>query len=275
VLVLGVDAAWTCKNPSGIALVKWSKREKHQLVALARSYDEFLVLDGSSRIDWLEKVSGSRPDMSKILNHACSIGGNKVSVIALDIPLSPKPITGRRVADNKISSKYGGLGAGTHTPSAERPSELSGYLFESLVSLDFTWAGKDGDKYIGEGGIFLETYPHPAIIEMLNLSYRLPYKASKVRKYWPELPSSERWVLLINHMETLRDGLASNIKGLSGILPDVESLNQYPRWVLTDYENVLDALVCAWVGCQYLAGNATVHGDSESAIWLPSPSSNS
>ncbi len=143
-LVLGVDAAWTYKNPSGIALVKWSKSEKPQLVALARSYDEFLVVDGTGRIDWLEKVFGSRPDMSKILNHACSIGGDKVSVIALDIPLSPRPITGRRVADNKVSSKYGGLGAGTHTPSAERPGELSGYLFESLVNLGFAWAGEDG-----------------------------------------------------------------------------------------------------------------------------------
>lgn len=274
-LVLGVDAAWTYKNPSGIALVKWSKSDKCQLVALARSYDEFLVVDGATRINWFKKVSGSRPDMGKLLNHACSIGGGKMSVVALDIPLSPSPITGRRVADNEVSRVYGGLGAGTHSPTAETPGELSSYLFRSLVNLGFTWAGEDGVKHLSNGGIFLETYPHPAIIEMLNLNYRLPYKISRVKRYWPELPSSERRALLINNVDTLQNGLASNIKSLSGILSDVESLNQYPRWVLTDYENVLDALVCAWVGCLYLAGNATVYGDPVSAIWLPLPSSSS
>jgi predicted RNase H-like nuclease len=40
--VLGIDAAWTEKQPSGIAVLKYNKDSKHELVKLSRSYNEFL-----------------------------------------------------------------------------------------------------------------------------------------------------------------------------------------------------------------------------------------
>ena len=38
---------------------------------------------------------------------------------------------------------------------------------------------------------------------------------------------------------------------------------------LKSYEDALDALVCAWVGTEYLAGRATAYGDCDAAIWVP------
>lgn len=38
---------------------------------------------------------------------------------------------------------------------------------------------------------------------------------------------------------------------------------------LKRYEDVLDALVCAWVATHYANGAATAYGDNTAAIWVP------
>jgi predicted RNase H-like nuclease len=38
---------------------------------------------------------------------------------------------------------------------------------------------------------------------------------------------------------------------------------------LKRFEDAIDALVCAWVGAQYLKGNALPYGDIAGAIWIP------
>jgi predicted RNase H-like nuclease len=42
---------------------------------------------------------------------------------------------------------------------------------------------------------------------------------------------------------------------------------------LKGYEDAIDAVVCAWIGCEFLAGRCVAYGDMESAIWLPDPNS--
>jgi predicted RNase H-like nuclease len=39
---------------------------------------------------------------------------------------------------------------------------------------------------------------------------------------------------------------------------------------LKRYEDALDALVCGWVGIEYLGGRCTAFGDTAAAIWTPS-----
>ena len=38
---------------------------------------------------------------------------------------------------------------------------------------------------------------------------------------------------------------------------------------LKRYEDALDALVCAWVGVEYLGGRTLPLGDGDAAIWCP------
>ncbi len=38
---------------------------------------------------------------------------------------------------------------------------------------------------------------------------------------------------------------------------------------LKRYEDGLDALVSAWVGCMFMGGAAAAYGDSTAAIWVP------
>jgi predicted RNase H-like nuclease len=38
---------------------------------------------------------------------------------------------------------------------------------------------------------------------------------------------------------------------------------------LKRYEDALDALICGWVGVEYLAGRAVPLGNEDAAIWCP------
>ena len=38
---------------------------------------------------------------------------------------------------------------------------------------------------------------------------------------------------------------------------------------LKRYEDALDALICAWVGVEFLEGTVSAFGDGSSTIWVP------
>jgi predicted RNase H-like nuclease len=113
-------------------------------------------------------------------------------------------------------------------------------------------------------------YPHPAIIELLGLGERLKYKASKLQKYWPELDRDQRHIAVVKNLNYLRAALNERISGVVQWLPMAQSFEQASQ--LKGYEDTLDAVVCAWIGYEFLAGRCVAYGDKESAIWLPKPS---
>ena len=258
VAVLGIDAAWTVKEPSGVALVV-GDGYGWRLLAAAPSYDAFIGGPGRSLG---VRYRGSAPDALKLLDAAEAITGVPVDLVAVDMPLSLEPITGRRVSDNAVSSAYGAKHASTHTPSVLRPGRMSDDL-----RVGFERAGYALATTTVEGRTLVEVYPHPALIELAAAERRLPYKASKVAKYWPhDLPGARRQRLL----ETWRQIVAmldGRIEGVEGLLslPAFESKG----YEMKAFEDMLDAVVCAWVGTCILEGNATAYGDAVSAIWVP------
>jgi predicted RNase H-like nuclease len=50
-------------------------------------------------------------------------------------------------------------------------------------------------------------------------------------------------------------------------LPMSEKVTHLAR--LKRYEDSLDALICAWVGAEHLAGRTIALGDDTAAIWCP------
>jgi predicted RNase H-like nuclease len=42
-------------------------------------------------------------------------------------------------------------------------------------------------------------------------------------------------------------------------------------WEMKAFEDMLDAVVCAWIGVTVLEGRARAYGDERSAIWIPEP----
>ena len=195
-------------------------------------------------------------------------------MVVLDMPISPMLITGRRTADREISRRYGAYWASTHTPSEKRPGPTSKKVFEELEKMGFSWANCHTEQTLNSCPAFLETYPHPAIIEILQLQRRLEYKVSKRGKYWPKIESDQRWSPLAGELDRLRDALARRIDRTDA-LPRASALLQGAKSSrekkLKGLEDVLDALVCAWAGCEFLQGHCTPFGDDESCIWIPNP----
>jgi predicted RNase H-like nuclease len=262
--VLGVDAAWTSKNSSGIILIKYFHNSKPEVVRAGRSYDEFC---NYGMPVWKNRVEGSTPDFSKIIE-SC---GQKVDLIALDMPLSPQGITGRREADNAISREYGNRKASTHTPSGNRFGELAKIIFDQLTENGFSWASE-----YQKTPAFIEVYPHVAIIELFGgdderFYERFPYKVQKMAKYWPNALREERYFNIISNLNTLRNKIAYVVNGIEEILPPLVPNISHKIMFLKGYEDLLDAALSALVGCNYLDGKAEPKplGDQTGVIWVP------
>ena len=268
--ILGVDAAWTAHHPAGVTLVKIPASGRAQLVRVARSYEEFCQIAASNKIDWTAKVRGSAPNISSLLAACEKLTGAIPNVVALDIPLGPQPIIGRRTADRLVTKAYIARKAGTHSPTAQRPGPISRMLFAQLAHCGFEWLHAEASPRQSKNArLFIEVYPHPAIIELLGLDERLKYKTSKLTKYWPALDHTHRRAAVVKNLNRLRLALNKRITGVAQGLPGAQLLER--TFQLKGYEDALDAVVCAWIGCEFLAGRCVAYGDRESAIWVPKP----
>lgn len=110
-VVLGIDAAWTAANPSGVALAARTNGFWHLIAAVA-SFEEFVALSGDCR--------GSGP--AALVTAAACLAGRAPDLVAVDMPMMDAPIIGRRSADNAVNRAYAGRGAGTHSPTATAPA---------------------------------------------------------------------------------------------------------------------------------------------------------
>lgn len=255
--VLGIDAAWTETEPSGVALgihdgARW------KIAAVVPSYGSFGLPPPTVR------VRGSLPDIPNLLRVAETMTGRAVDLVAVDMPLSREPIVERRVSDQAVSLAYGGRWAGTHTPNAERPGKTGEALGQRFEAAGYPLMTTE----INGRGV-IEVYPHPALVELARADFRLPYKAGKVRSYWKDLTVAARKESLIDTWRSIVALLAAEIDGVTDALPP--PLPTASGHQLKAFEDMLDAVVCVWVGITALEGRAVPFGDETSAIWIPSP----
>ena len=87
-VVLGIDAAWTEKQPSGVA----------------PSYEAFMALPDGIPVEWQSgRFLGCIPDVRALLEADNRLARSPVDIVTVDMPIASGPITGRRLADNCIS----------------------------------------------------------------------------------------------------------------------------------------------------------------------------
>jgi predicted RNase H-like nuclease len=257
-LVLGIDAAWTPGQPSGVALVS-GDGDDWRLCALASSYGHFVAVEAPAD----PRPRGSLPEAAQLLAAAQRMSRSRVDVVAIDMPMALSPIIGRRASDNAVTRAYGARWCGTHSPSAARPGGISDRLRAEFAALGYPL--RTG-PFVGRG--LAEVYPHPALVELAGADQRLPYKVSRISRYWPDAPPTERFRALFAEWQTIVTLLEKRIAGVGaamGPLPEAGG------WACKSFEDRLDALVCAWVGTCILAGRARPLGDQDSAIWVPDP----
>lgn len=263
--VLGVDAAWTEKNPSGVALVSFASG-KWECVALAPSYRQFLEFSKGKEIDWNEVPSGGHSPPDKLLNCCRTLlQGHDVTVVAVDMPVSRAPIFKRRAADTAISKMFGANKCAAHSPSSNRPGTVSRDFCEGFVRLGYDLTTVTDQRLLEQS--LIEVYPHPALLRLLGESERLKYKANKTSKYWKGESLESRRNCLLGVWERILGALKLQIDLIPPLIP--KDAENHPLYYLKRFEDALDALVCAWVGITFIEGKATPFGDKESAIWVP------
>lgn len=260
--ILGIDAAWTPSAGSGVALVV-EKAGRWRCMGLAPSFAEFEALAGGRAVIWDERPhSVGTLDAARLVAAASALApGMELAVVAVDMPLSRQAITGRRPGDDEVSRVFGSRGCSTHTPSAQRPGPMAAALRDSFAAQEVPLRTNDGAGVATPA--LLEVYPHTALLALTGASYRVEYKASKTRTYWPGESLEARQRRLATVWRTVLSRLEAHLEtGLS--LPGPRPFARLKR-----YEDALDALICAWVGIEYLAGRTRAFGDADSAIWTP------
>jgi len=255
-VALGVDAAWTDRNPSGVALAAEGEGG-WRLVAAASSYADFFRQAFGGDLG-----SAFAPQPERLVAACRAIAGAPPDMIAVDMPLSRQPIVGRRASDRAVSRAFGARKCATHSPSALRPGGLSDRMRADFEALDYSlWT-----TAVATPPGLIEVYPHTALLALTGASERLEYKAGKTTTYWPGEAAAERkrrlfavWARMVAALEREIDGVAEALR-----LPETSTVGR----ALKAYEDKLDAVVCAWSAIQALEGRCDALGDADSAVWI-------
>jgi len=257
--VLGIDAAWSQHNDSGVALIEETSAGQWRCVAVAASYERFLEKVGLTKPQDFSDLPAVLVDASR---RHLAVGVDLVLVVA-DIPLARMAISERRNADNEVSRKYGAQGCSTHSPPVKRPETQENTFHRISTGLRDGFAGAGfplaTDKLFDR--CLVETYPHPALMALMHEDYRIRYKA----RAWKGVPAAKAKVERIEQFRAITARLADHIDGIDFSWP----IEQVTTVELKTLEDQIDALVCAWVGIQILRGAAMPLGNNVATIWLP------
>lgn len=260
-LVLGIDASWTATGSSGVALVQYVKGER-RVVAVAPSYAGFISnAEMGGAVNWV-RPTGDAPDVPSLLEAANKLGGAPVDVVAIDMPMALTDITERRIADNKISEEFGAACAGTHSVNPSRPGPFGKSIRDAFRKAGYSLATV---SRVTARPALIEAFPLAALVRLMGLNKRPPYKVTKTAKYWEDKTREERRDLLSHEWSCIVLALQSEISEIGFAFPI-----QWSTWTeLKPYEDVLDAVISAWVGTCFLDNTAQPFGDSSAAIWVP------
>lgn len=251
--MLGIDAAWTAAQPSGVAVAA-ERDGRWTLIAAEPSYRHFLArADG---VALTERPRGDLPDAPALITAAKRLAGGVPALVAIDMPLAHQPIAARRAADNAVTSAYGARKCGTHSPSSQRPGPISDGLRQDFAALGYPLLTQDIDP----PGL-IEVYPHPALVEWSGATKRLPYKRGNTSRYWPGMSRGERLARLQAVWADIIALLDRRIAGTATLLGSPASTKAE--------EDRLDAVICCAVAIDALAGRARPYGDADAAIWCP------
>jgi len=257
-VVLGIDAAWTDKNPSGIA-VAIEKPEGWVLKGAFPSVEHFTA--EAHKRPAPEKPSGGVGQAHELLEATRAFAGRLPDVVAIDMPMALEPITTRRASDDALSRAYGAKWCAAHSPNAQRPGPISDRLREGFGEAGYPLCVRE----IATPGL-IEVFPHPALVELCDEPKRLPYKVGKLRSYWPKSKPEHRRLLLSGEWSSIGTVLEPYLQGAGACC----STSEFTPKQLKSQEDMIDAIICCICGIRALEGGAKpLAGDDLSAIWVP------
>ena len=235
-----------------------------RIVAVAPSYAGFIACAEGRPVTWVRPPSGA-PDVRRLLDAAASMGGAPVDVVAIDMPLSEHEIIGRRPADQAISKAFGKAGASVHSPNATRPGPHGRQIHRAFEAAGFTLAIER--QSVPRRRALIEVFPLAALVRLMGVTERPPYKVGKISRYWPDCSRAERLEKLFGSWRAVTAALRTHVPELGIDVPQPDTLRYASA--LKPYEDALDAVICAWVGDRFLERAAEPFGVDGAAVWVP------
>jgi predicted RNase H-like nuclease len=260
-LVLGIDAAWTASGSSSVALMQHDQSGR-KVLEVASSYESFIAhAENAGAVDSIRPRDGV-PDVPRLLKAAAKIGRKSVDVVAIDMPMSLEVISRRREADNAIARAFGAAGAGTHTVNADRPGPFGKAIVDAFLAEGYSLATASVPTV---RPALIEVFPLAALVSLMKVDTRPPYKVTKTSRYWPQKTKDQRRGLLKCEWARIFAALRLEISDLGFAFP-----TDWSSWAaLKPFEDDLDAVISAWVGTEFVSNRADPFGDSDAAIWVP------
>jgi len=217
VLFVGLDLAWSPRNPSGFAVLTESGRVRETSGRLG-SDDE--IIDALVR----------------------TLPADTPGLVAVDAPLAVPNETGARPCDREVAAVFRQFEAGPHPANRQTLAKYGGLRGEEirrrLERLGFQHSAHVGRQVPGRQVI--EVFPHPAMVSLFGLDRTLKYKARKGRGTDTRRAELQR---LLDYLLALRGAdpplhLPDDVVGLD--------LDGKKGRALKEAEDVLDAIVCAY-----------------------------
>jgi predicted RNase H-like nuclease len=219
-LFVGIDLAWSPKNASGMAVIEGDAKKANLLHAQTVFSDKEIE-------DYVNK-------------HV----KKENALIAIDAPLIVPNQEGRRIAEKLVGDLFRKYEAGAHPANRKRLSQWGGKIRGEEVSKLLEKVGFKHDPYIKkyeEARKFFEVYPHPSMVVLFKLDKILQYKAKPKRDYEFRRKEFKKY--------------QSRLKGLQDANPSLtlpkeilfKNLNNLKAQGLKGYEDVLDAIFCAYI----------------------------
>ena len=264
VTFIGLDLAWSPRNPSGCAVIR----------------NERLV-------DYCGQLGSDDEIYQYVREH---LEKDAPAIIGVDAPIRVPNRTGSRRCDRELSAEWRKFEAGALPanrqllsrglpPIVEEASDGSkeatapklpvrGELLTQMLVQRLHFGEIVPIPQRAQDRIICEIFPHPAHVSLFGLDKTLKYKARGRRDYesrWAEFERYQRY------LRSLRKATPA-LKGTKQLLvnTDVRTLRGK---ALKEYEDVLDALSCAYI-VSYLwhhgPGSARVYGTlSQGHIIVP------
>ncbi len=224
---IGLDLAWGAKNTTGGVTLRLETVAPAQSKLVVEAQSDALLTDD----DILDFVRRSDTDAG--------------IVIGVDAPLDVPNWTGERPVESLLRRCFGKYQAGAHPANRQRFGDnvrgerLTARLeAEQDIRNDYAFgAGDTGVRAC------LEVFPHPAHVVLFGLARTLKYKAKSGRDTASRMAAYAQLVEGIRSLEAREPGLVA------------------PEWLrvpadkqglaLKRYEDLLDALICAYVAAYY------------------------
>ncbi|MDI6839257.1 MAG: DUF429 domain-containing protein [bacterium] len=221
---IGIDLAWSYRNTSGIFALECKDNKIFQL-----TYNNSIKKDDEI-LDFIQANKGK--------------GG---CLVAIDAPLVVPNVKGTRPVDIEITKRFHSQEAGTLPANRNilknNKGEVRGeVLVEKLekIGCEHSFEIKKHDR----GFKVFEVFPHPAMVVIFDLSTILKYKAKKGRTLNFRLKELDRYKTYLSNLQKFVPPLAQP--------PPLQDCRDTACRVPTKcYEDLLDALFCAWLASYF------------------------